>query len=140
MSSRAKFLLGLGSTKEFWNYIFCIKALDWRVQTFTDLYLAMLLSFTQDFWSTDPRDKVFAVIGVSREAMSRVNAVSRDLLTASPKGIRNQLLNWVSKKLIDLSEQVARTPDEQLLNLMRPDSNKPVQEVYCDITRYLICQ
>ncbi|KAF2839922.1 HET-domain-containing protein [Patellaria atrata CBS 101060] len=80
---------------------------------------------TQDFQSTDTRDKVFALIGMSTEGSDELYAIKGDF---DP---RNSL---------SFPKRIAWHAVTKAVKPLQSDQNKSVQEVYRDITRYLICK
>jgi len=130
-----------GKPLEFWNYISLSRQ---RTTTATASgavegsmgRLLTILAGARDFKATDPRDKVFALLGISDEGLDPIlsltqvtgNQNSRKLKLI--RGLANGIANRVNT--LDPNFDIYRHPT------LKPDYKKELVEVYRDLTRFLI--
>jgi hypothetical protein len=96
----------------------------------------------RNFQATDPRDRLFAIFGITDDGIEPVLAMSDTLDYNSPGAARflsrvQRGLIWLTKQAESLapgSEGSIRDP------AMTPNYTKPVMEVYRDFTRYMVCR
>ncbi|OAX82345.1 hypothetical protein ACJ72_03304 [Emergomyces africanus] len=131
----------LGMPFEFWNMIFMLRqpsswfhggAVEGSLGSLT-----MLLAATRDFKVTDPRDKVFSILGISDEGLEPAIAFTQSMSSSN----HNPALMLYRRLAIGVAKRVnALGPDFDVLRhkSLRPDYNKNVVEVYRDLTRFLI--
>jgi hypothetical protein len=96
-----------------------------------------LLLGTRDFKSTDLRDKVYALLGISDEGLrpalaeTRVTGVENTRVSA----FRN-VIAWIMEHMDSLYPSYGLVSRVALV----PDYEKSVEEVYRNLTSYFICQ
>ncbi|KAF7155358.1 hypothetical protein CNMCM5623_007429 [Aspergillus felis] len=97
-----------------------------------------LLAGIRNFKCTDPRDRIFALLGISDEGLQPVLA-----LTQVEGAHNSRALSLFQRGAIWLSEKVnSLGSDINFLRpaALRPNYSKPVQEVYRDFTRFSVRQ
>lgn len=131
----------LGMPFKFWNMIFMVRqpsselrggAVEGSLGSLT-----LLLATTRDFKVTDPRDKVFSILGISDEGLEPTMAFTQTMSTSD----HNPALMLYRRIAIGIAKRVNNLgPDVDILRhkVLRPDYNKNLLEVYRDITRFLI--
>jgi hypothetical protein len=100
--------------------------------------LLNLLSGMRDFKATDPRDKVFAVLGISDEGLEPILALTQ---RTSENGEEPRPLSLVRRAVIGLANRLnAAGPGADIGRhpTLKPDYSKDLVEVYRDLTRFLI--
>ncbi|GFF37931.1 heterokaryon incompatibility protein 6, OR allele [Aspergillus udagawae] len=97
-----------------------------------------LLAGIRNFKCTDPRDRIFALLGISDEGLQPVLALTQ------VEGARNsRALSLLQRGAIWLSEKVnSLGPNINFLRpaALRPNYSRPVREVYRDFTRFSVRQ
>jgi hypothetical protein len=97
-----------------------------------------LLGGIRNFKCTDPRDRIFALLGISDEGLQPVLA-----LTQVEGAHNSRALSLLRRGVIWLSGKVnSLGPDINFLRpaALRPNYSKPVREVYRDFTRFSLRQ
>ncbi|KAF4232490.1 hypothetical protein CNMCM6457_004816 [Aspergillus fumigatiaffinis] len=97
-----------------------------------------LLGGIRNFKCTDPRDRIFALLGISDEGLQPVLA-----LTQVEGAHNSRALSLLRRGVIWLSDKVnSLGPDINFLRpaALRPNYSKPVREVYRDFTRFSVRQ
>jgi hypothetical protein len=92
-----------------------------------------VLTSIRDFQSTDPRDRIFAVLGITDEGQQPILAHGTLNDSAGPNmAIRGvaRFANWLNSMGPDI--------DVTRPQALKPDYSKPTMEVYRDFTRYMI--
>jgi hypothetical protein len=95
-----------------------------------------LLSGIRNFKCTDPRDRIFALLGISDEGLQPVLA-----LTQVEGAHNSEALSVLRRGFIWLAEQMnSLGPDINFGRpaALRPNYSKPVREVYRDFTRFSV--
>ncbi|KAL2366080.1 hypothetical protein RJZ56_000920 [Blastomyces dermatitidis] len=131
----------LGMPSEFWNMIFMLRqpssgfrggAVEGSLGSLT-----LLLATTRDFKVTDPRDKVFSILGISDEGLEPATAFTQTMSSSD----HNPALMLYRRFAIGVSKRINNLgPDVDVLRpkALRPDYSKNLLEVYRDLTRFLI--
>ncbi|KKZ65881.1 hypothetical protein EMCG_08386 [[Emmonsia] crescens] len=131
----------LGMPFEFWNMIFLLRqpssgfrggAVEGSLGSLT-----LLLASTRDFKVTDPRDKVFSILGISDEGLEPATAFTQTMSSSD----HNPTLALYRRFAIGVAKRInSLGPDLDVLRhkALRPDYNKNLLEVYRDLTRFLI--
>ncbi|OJD13094.1 hypothetical protein AJ78_06415 [Emergomyces pasteurianus Ep9510] len=131
----------LGMPFEFWNFIFMLRqpssvfrggAVEGSLGSLT-----LLLATTRDFKVTDPRDKVFSILGISDEGLEPAISFTQTMSSSD----HNPALMLYRRFAIGVAKRVNNLgPDLDILRhkALRPDYNKNLLEVYRDLTRFLI--
>lgn len=129
------------SPLRFWRQVYQQRAGQWqpravKVEASVSGMLQVLMNM-RNFQATDPRDRLFAIFGISDEGLQPVLA-NTDILTSSPNGERVQAAMqkafiWLGKRADSLGlQRTERNP------AMSPNYTKSVMEVYRDFTRFMI--
>lgn len=116
-------------TLQFWNAVLQSRFRS-RVSTAQGSMgkLITLLNGIRDFKSTDPRDKVYALLGISDEGLEPVRALT------SENFVRRAAV-WMANQAIRLGVESHNIYRHAAL---RPNYEKSVKDVYRDLTRFLI--
>ena len=94
-----------------------------------------LLQFLRSFKVTDPRDKIFALLGICDEGLQPELALTQIM------GEESRLVHGLRRGLTLLQNQVNRLdPDIELVRhpALKPDYKKDTILVYTDLTRFLM--
>ncbi|KAI0490592.1 heterokaryon incompatibility protein-domain-containing protein [Xylaria cf. heliscus] len=128
------------SPLRFWNQIYQQRNRQWdphalKVEASVGSMLQVLMNI-RNFQSTDPRDRLFAIFGISDEGLQPVLAN----MDAIVSGNNARLLSAMQRGFARLNRQadslgIRRTERNPA---MTPDYTKPVMEVYRDFTRFMI--
>lgn len=98
--------------------------------------LLTLLSAMRDLKSTDPRDKIYALLGISDEGLWPTMAFTAGPRTGSlGSTILRKAFTWTLEGINTLFPNIGILSDMEAL---KPDYEKPVKEVYRDITSLFI--
>ena len=95
-----------------------------------------ILMIIRNLESKDPRDRIFAILGVSEEGLEPVLGLTETLGNQDSQGIT--LLQkgaiWLANKInsIDAAIDIARHP------ALKPDYSKSTRDIYRDFTRYCL--
>ncbi|KAH0565728.1 hypothetical protein GP486_000870 [Trichoglossum hirsutum] len=130
-----------GKPLEFWNSIYLARhpttapSLVREVEGSQGKLLTLLASM-RDFKATDPRDKVFSVLGISDEGLEPILAITQIMSTRESRTLkffRRSAIGLANRlNAIGPGVDVGRNP------ALKPDYNKDLVEVYRDLTRFLI--
>ncbi|KAL5347944.1 hypothetical protein ACLOAV_007356 [Pseudogymnoascus australis] len=126
-----------GKPLEFWNAI----ALNHLKRTsFTEVEgsigsLLTILAGTRDFKATDPRDKLFAILGISNEGLEP--HLARKVM-GDQNSFAVKLHRTVSKGINDLFTSLSNDVESIRPRGLKTDYTKDLMEVYRDFTRFLI--
>ncbi|EEH38592.1 HET domain-containing protein [Paracoccidioides lutzii Pb01] len=131
----------VGMPFEFWNMIFLLQhpssgsrggAVEGSLGNLT-----LLLASSRDFKVTDPRDKVFSLLGISDEGLDPSLALTQIMSTSGTNTVLSlyrRAASSIARHINDLG------PGLDILRhkALQPNYNKDVVEVYRDLTRFLI--
>lgn len=93
--------------------------------------MLVVLTSIRDFGATDPRDRIFAILGITDEGLEPVYSITESnwLADVARKGY-----SWISRRINSISPALEPTRHPALI----PNYNKSLQEVYQEFTRYCI--
>ena len=97
--------------------------------------LLSIMDMTRPFQATDPRDKIFAMQGISDEGLNPI------LATTQVMGRETWFLRGVRRGFTRLAEGLNSLGPELDFGrpqALKPDYRKPVVDVYIDVTRFMI--
>jgi hypothetical protein len=128
-------------TLQFWNAAFqsrlrsMVSTGRWQIDGSMGKPLTLLMGI-RDFKATDHRDRIYALLGISDEGLEPVIA-----LTEIPGVDDSPVLNlfrrvgtWMANKARDIGPGI----DLMRNAALKPNYEKPVKDVYRDLTRFLI--
>ncbi|KAI1753538.1 heterokaryon incompatibility protein-domain-containing protein [Xylaria castorea] len=128
------------SPLRFWNQIYQQRNRQWnphalRVEASVGSMLQVLMNM-RNFQATDPRDRLFAIFGISDEGLRPVLAN----MDAIVSGNNTRFLSTMQRAFVWLGRQadsleIHRTERNPA---MTPNYTKPVMEVYRDFTRFML--
>ena len=98
-----------------------------------------ILAGTKDFNATDPKDKVFALLGISNEGL-QPNSTIRQVQAISNPSWKLRLLKKIEESAVSFAAANKSTGARAFGHppALVPDYKKSVKDVYRDLTRYLI--
>ncbi|KAL8850892.1 MAG: hypothetical protein Q9221_004205 [Calogaya cf. arnoldii] len=99
-----------------------------------------LLTGTRDFKATDPRDKIFSLLGISDEGLMPVLALTQ-VMSSDKDSPNMRLLKRYQRAIADYAESVNKTGpgiDFGRNKALKPDYSKSHVEIYRDFTRFMI--
>ena len=126
-----------GQTLEFWNFIYMQRRGHAPASQIEHSLggLLPLLVCTRDFQATDPRDKIFTLLGISDEGLKPATALTGTLGTSRAA----KLFQNLSVKLADWTEGLGPNGDLMTRHpALRADYKKDVVDVYTDLARFTI--
>ena len=129
------------NTLEFWAHIYTLKYLE--SQGYSWGVMLELLARCRAFEATDPRDKIFTILGISEEGL-RVDEQLRRLAT-KPRSVKDRLarrtttakesaINFVLKNVL----HIYVTPLPRRHPALIPDYTRDIVDIYCNHTRYMV--
>ncbi|KAI0405265.1 heterokaryon incompatibility protein-domain-containing protein [Xylaria palmicola] len=126
------------SPLRFWNQIYQQRNREWKphalkVEGSVGTMLQVLMNM-RNFQATDPRDRLFAILGISDDGLQPVLA-NMDTLNPNSRVISTmqKAFVWLGRQKDALGiERTERNP------AMTTNYTKPVIEVYRDFTRFMI--
>ncbi|KAI0420321.1 heterokaryon incompatibility protein-domain-containing protein [Xylaria grammica] len=128
------------SSLRFWSQVYQQRNRQWdphalRVEASVGSMLQVLMNM-RNFQATDPRDRLFAIFGISDEGLQPVLAN----MDAIVSGHNTRVLSTMQKAFVWLGRQadslgLQRTERNPA---MTPNYTKSVMEVYRDFTRFMI--
>ncbi|KAL8723917.1 MAG: hypothetical protein Q9181_007083 [Wetmoreana brouardii] len=133
---------------EFWNMIYLLKQpghsnlpapSGHRVEASVGPLLS-LLGGTRNFQATDPRDKIFSLLGISDEGLMPVSSLTKVMAT-DDNSLSMRFLRHAQSGLASLTERVNRLGpgvDFGKNKALQTDYNKDMMEVYRDLTRFMM--
>ncbi|OBT64927.1 hypothetical protein VE03_05679 [Pseudogymnoascus sp. 23342-1-I1] len=126
-----------GKPLEFWN---AIALNNLKRTSFTEVEgsigsLLTILAGTRDFKATDPRDKLFAIFGISNEGLQP--HLARKLM-GDQNSFTVRLHRTVSKGIHDFFTSLSDDVESIRPRGLKTDYTKDLMEVYRDFTRFLI--
>ena len=128
---------------EFWNMVYMKRTGNSRLlpqsPSRVEGYIGPLLHLlvgTRDFKATDPRDKIFALLGITDEGLNPISAYQ---IMAPSKSLGVKLLQSMQGAINGVANYVNKLgPDMRFMRnkALIADYKKPVMEVYRDFTRF----
>ncbi|WAO91573.1 HET domain-containing protein [Fusarium falciforme] len=93
--------------------------------------MLVVLTSIRDFGATDPRDRIFATLGITDEGLEPIYSITESnwLADVARKGY-----SWISRRINSISPALEPTRHPALI----PNYNKSMREVYQEFTRYCI--
>ncbi|RMJ17686.1 hypothetical protein CDV36_002691 [Fusarium kuroshium] len=93
--------------------------------------MLVVLTSIRDFGATDPRDRIFAILGITDEGLEPVYSITESnwLTDVARKGY-----SWISRRINSISPALEPTRHPALI----PNYQKSMREVYQEFTRYCI--
>ncbi|RSL66691.1 hypothetical protein CEP51_012780 [Fusarium floridanum] len=93
--------------------------------------MLVVLTSIRDFGATDPRDRIFAILGITDEGLEPVYSITESnwLVDIARKGY-----SWISRRINSISPALEPTRHPALI----PNYEKSMREVYQEFTRYCI--
>ncbi|KAK2745175.1 hypothetical protein FQN55_006299 [Onygenales sp. PD_40] len=130
-----------GKPFEFWNMVAVTRkpssAIRGGVVEGSMGSLTLLLATTRDFKATDPRDKVFSILGISDEGLEPAISFTQTMSSSE----HNPALLWYRRAASGIANRINKLgPNLDVLRhkSLQPDYNKDLVDVYRDLTRFLI--
>ncbi|KAK3646883.1 hypothetical protein LTR56_008371 [Elasticomyces elasticus] len=122
-----------GRPLEFWNTVALQKYAEWPLSPREGSIGALekALMAARDFESTDPRDKVFALLGLVSESKGWFDAYLPEPSSTDSIGVK--LIRQAASTITQLVPDKAYTPKQLKINY-----RKSVMEVYRDVTRFIL--
>ncbi|KAK4960452.1 hypothetical protein LTR10_003348 [Elasticomyces elasticus] len=122
-----------GRPLEFWNMVALQKYGGWPLSPREDSIgvLEKALMAARDFGSTDPRDKVFALLGLVSESKGWVDAILSEPSSNDKIGVK--LIRQAASTITQLVP--GKTFEAKQLKI---DYRKSMMEVYRDVTRFIL--
>ena len=102
--------------------------------------LLTLLTGTRDFKATDPRDKVFGLLGISDEGLMPVLGLTK-VMASDENSLSMRILRRAQKGISKFHQRVNETRpgiDFGRNRALKADYNKGTLEVYRDLARFLM--
>lgn len=133
------------STLEFWNYLYLYRhvpdSLPKKSQVEGSLGpMLMLLTTLRDFEATDPRDKIFTLLGICDEGLDPSLALTQTIGAGST--VTNTLTSGTRSFLRSAAKHINKYApqgtDFGRHKALKPDYTKPFEEVYRDTVRFLV--
>ncbi|TGJ83956.1 hypothetical protein E0Z10_g4812 [Xylaria hypoxylon] len=128
------------SPLRFWSQVYQQRNRQWnphalKVEASVGSMLQVLMNM-RNFQATDPRDRLFAIFGISDEGLQPVLAN----MDAIVSGNNTRLLSTVQKAFVWFGKRVDALGLQRTERnpAMTPNYKKPVMEVYRDFTRFMI--
>ena len=128
---------------EFWNTVYIKRTGNSHIQLQSANAvegsigpLLHLLVGTRDFKATDPRDKIFALLGITDEGLNPQRA---NQVMAPSDSLSVKLLHRMQGAMTDVANHVNKLgPDMHFMRnkALIADYKKPLMEVYRDFTRF----
>ncbi|KAI3324366.1 HET domain protein [Xylariaceae sp. AK1471] len=130
------------SPLRFWNQVYEQRSRQWnkhalKVEGAVGKMLHVLMNM-RNFQATDPRDRLFAIFGITDEGLEPVLANMDTLVSGNNAHVVSKMQKafaWLGKQVESLGpglEGLRRNP------AMTPNYTKPVLEVYRDFTRFMV--
>ncbi|KAH8158992.1 hypothetical protein CIB48_g9250 [Xylaria polymorpha] len=128
------------SPLRFWNQIYQQRNRQWnphalKVEASVGSMLQVLMNM-RNFQATDPRDRLFAIFGISDEGLRPVLANMDAIVSGNNTRLLSTMQRafvWLGRRADSLGiQRRERNP------AMTPNYTKPVMEVYRDFTRFMI--
>ncbi|KAI8664947.1 HET domain-containing protein [Fusarium sp. Ph1] len=93
--------------------------------------MLVVLTSIRDFGATDPRDRMFVILGITDGGLEPVYSITESnwLADVARKGY-----SWISRRINSISPALEPTRHPALI----PNYNKSMREVYQEFTRYCI--
>ncbi|KAI8716229.1 HET domain-containing protein [Fusarium sp. LHS14.1] len=93
--------------------------------------MLVILTSIRDFGATDPRDRIFAILGITDEGLEPVYTITESnwLGDVARKGY-----SWISRRINSISPVLEPNRHPALI----PNYNKSMRDVYQEFTRYCI--
>ncbi|RSL48534.1 hypothetical protein CEP54_012881 [Fusarium duplospermum] len=93
--------------------------------------MLVVLTSIRDFGATDPRDRIFAILGITDEGLEPVYSITESnwLADFARKGY-----SWISRRINSISPALEPNRHPALI----PNYEKSMREVYQEFTRYCI--
>lgn len=98
--------------------------------------LVNLLALTREFKATDPRDKIFALLGISDEGLEPILGSMHPTLLGKSSYLRR--VRRVATGIANYANALAPEIDLWRHPVLKPDYSKELVGLYRDITRFLI--
>jgi len=130
-----------GKPLEFWNSIYLYKKGNVSSEVPGSMGpLLILLGGLRDFKATNPRDKIFGVLGISDEG------IEPHLAGLKIMGNNNSLRMRMTRKFFKTFYEFANTQREQgpdkrpvgRSSMLVPNYTKPTMEIYRDLVRFML--
>ncbi|RSL40202.1 hypothetical protein CEP53_013523 [Fusarium sp. AF-6] len=93
--------------------------------------MLVVLTSIRDFGATDPRDRIFAILGITDEGLEPVYSITESNWLAD---IARKGYSWISRRINSISPTLEPTRHPALI----PNYEKSMREVYQEFTRYCI--
>lgn len=128
------------SPLRFWSQVYQQRTREWKphalkVESSVGSMLQVLMNM-RNFQATDPRDRLFAIFGITDEGLQPVSANMDALVSGSNARVLSTMQKafvWLGKKAEERGiQRTERNP------AMTPNYTKPVMEVYRDFTRFMM--
>ncbi|KAK5630983.1 hypothetical protein RRF57_006698 [Xylaria bambusicola] len=130
------------SPLRFWSQVYQQRTREWKpyalkVESSIGSMLQVLMNM-RNFQATDPRDRLFAILGISDEGLQPVLANMDALVSGNSARVLSTMQKafvWLGKKAEERGfQRTERNP------AMTPNYTKSVMEVYRDFTRFMMCK
>jgi hypothetical protein len=127
-----------GKPLEFWNSISLRRRRTTATATVEGSMgrLLAILAGARDFKATDPRDKVFALLGISDEGLDPVLSLTQ--VRGNQNSRKLKLLRSLANGIANRVNEFGPNIDIYRHPTLKPDYKKELVEVYRDLTRFLI--